>query len=180
MNKSNCFIITGGPCAGKTTTINVIKDLGFNVKYELGTQIIQEGQLFPYHNRHKFQEEIFLRRRRLEDSISDCAEVYFLERGFPDGQAYYLIDNLTPPDYFQMLDLSHYKIVFLLEELPFFENNGIRWENREFSQKLNKLLLQSYQEHNLPVFPIPYAEPKLRVKLIFEIITRNFPNITCP
>ncbi len=177
MNKSQCFIITGGPCAGKTTTINLIKDLGHNVKYELGTEIIKEGILFPYENRHKFQMEIYKRRKILEESIKDSDEIFFLERGYPDGEAYYLIDNLQPPDFFNDIDLSHYKIIFLLEELPFFENNGVRWENIEFSRKLNQLLFNCYLSHNLKVYKIPFSEPNERVKLIFHFIIKHFPEL---
>ena len=58
------IVITGGPSAGKTTTIDCLKELGFETVSESALRVIRqqaqlENAILPWTNPAKFQELAF-------------------------------------------------------------------------------------------------------------------------
>ncbi|HEY9867651.1 MAG TPA: ATP-binding protein [Candidatus Obscuribacterales bacterium] len=160
------IVITGGPSVGKTTIISLLEAGGFTVVHEQATQIIKEGVFLPWVDRAKFQAEVLRRQMKAEAAVPENGKPVFLDRGLFDGEAYYLYDRLPVPAAFAELDASRYKMAFLIEELPFFENNEVRRENLEFTRQISLVLENCYTRRNVPVVRVPALPPAERVAFV--------------
>ncbi|WP_305154541.1 AAA family ATPase, partial [uncultured Dubosiella sp.] len=64
------IVLTGGPCAGKTTALPILKQRleqrGMRVALfrEIATEVLEEGISPSSHGAYAFQKEIFERQRR--------------------------------------------------------------------------------------------------------------------
>jgi predicted ATPase len=103
---------------------------------------------------------------KAESAVPEDGKPVFLDRGLFDGEAYYLYDRLPVPAAFTGLDASRYKMAFLIEELPFFENNEVRRENLEFTRQISLVLENCYTRRNVPVVRVPAMPPAERVAFV--------------
>lgn len=163
-------VITGGPSVGKTTIITLLKERGYTVVDEQATKLIKEGEILPWVDRVAFQEEVLKRQIAVEAPHLGSESPVFLDRGLLDGEAYYLCDNMQPPAIFQTLPTSRYAMALLIEELPFFDNNGIRFEDLEFTRKITPVIEKCYTRRGIQVERIPALPPKERVDFALRIV----------
>lgn len=98
-NQTNWYVITGGPASGKTTTISLLKALGYKTTIEharhyIDTQLISGKSVEEIRsNQKEFQSGIL--DMQIEQEASLCREdVIFLDRAIPDALAYYRFLNL--------------------------------------------------------------------------------------
>ena len=68
------YTIVGGPCTGKTTLINALKEKGFNIITETAREVIAEGQeknldALPWINRVEFQKKVLKKQLEKEKKI---------------------------------------------------------------------------------------------------------------
>lgn len=145
------IVITGGPSVGKSTLIKMLKSLRYEVIEEQATKIIEEGKILPWEDRDAFQREVLDRQLKAEEKVSGTPGPIFLDRGAYDGEAYYLMDGLVPPDSYDRVRPDRYSRVFLLEELPVFDDNGIRFENLEFTRRITPILEECYTKRLIQV-----------------------------
>lgn len=167
------FVVTGGPSVGKTTIISLLEQRGFRVVPEQATQIIKEGEFLPWVDRDRFQREVLRRQLEVEAPYVDSADIVFLDRALYDGEAYYINDGMVPPSDFNQLDPSRYEMAFLVEELSSFDNNGVRWENQEFTRKITPIFEHCYASRNIPVKRIPALSPLARLELVIDTVAKN-------
>ncbi|CAF1150428.1 unnamed protein product, partial [Brachionus calyciflorus] len=81
-------VLTGGPCAGKTTSINKIKNFFENIGWkvfcvpETATILLSSGILFSDLGEEKidFQENLLKTLLQIEDSINKAARFYHQEK----------------------------------------------------------------------------------------------------
>lgn len=168
MNEKRAIVISGGPSVGKTTIVNAVEKLGFPVLHEISTALIKEGILSPKSEREKFQAEILRRQLEGEAKLLKLNTLFFVDRGLLDGMAYYVLDGLKIPDQFETLDISHYAMMFLLEELPMFEDNGVRFEDLEYSKRITPVIERHYRARNIPILRVPAISVDERVHLILS------------
>lgn len=167
------FVVTGGPSVGKTTIITLLQERGFRVVPEVATQIIKEGEFLPWVDRDRFQREVLRRQLEVEAPYVDTDDIVFLDRALYDGEAYYINDDMVPPADFAELDPSRYEMAFLVEELSSFDNNGVRWENQEFTRKITPIFENCYASRNIPVTRVPAMSPVQRVDMVVNAIART-------
>jgi predicted ATPase len=171
----NCaifFVITGGPSVGKTTIISILRERGYAVVDEQATQIIREGQILPWVDRCAFQSEVLRRQIEVEAPYVSSNSPIFLDRGLFDGEAYYISDGLPIPGSFQNLPLRRYAMALLIEELEFFDNNGVRFEDIEFTRKITPIIENCYTSRNIPVTRIPALPPQERVDYVLGVVQK--------
>ena len=96
------IVLTGGPCAGKTKSLNFIKEKFENegkkvfVINEMATELMSEGFDFNSNSILDIQKSIFERQYRKEENLiakarsnNDDSDVFIIcDRGLLDGQAY--------------------------------------------------------------------------------------------
>ncbi len=163
------FVLTGGTCTGKTTALQALEKEGFNVIPEAARAIIvsesaKGSKLVPWVDRAGFQREVL--RRQLESESKASTDV-FLDRGIPDGIAFYRIVGLQPPD--ELIKASQearYDKIFLLDLLPVYPSDPIRKEDAETSRKIHEMIREIYQSLGYKVINIPALPVSERIKLI--------------
>lgn len=113
------YVITGGPCTGKTTTCEELHKLGHHIVPEAARQIIREEQpsgILPWTDLGGFQELVLDRQLDLESKVRGVA---FADRGIIDNLAYCIAGNIPPPRcIIEAAERAQYTKVFLLDRLP--------------------------------------------------------------
>lgn len=143
------FVISGGPCSGKTSLVKYLESKGFFVVHESARKLVEEGiiSLEDFKSKQKrdhIQRIIFKKQLEAEESILHEG-IVFLDRSVVDGIAYYWIANLEPPrEILSVASKRNYEKVFILEQLPFYEEDGIRHENIEEAKKIQELIIRAY------------------------------------
>src|SRR5678815_4588962 len=94
ITKTNWYVITGGPCSGKTTTVNLLHSRGYKITIEharhyLDTQRISGRTVEEVRkNQREFQLGLLEMQIEQENSITPD-DLIFLDRAIPDSLAYY-------------------------------------------------------------------------------------------
>ena len=189
------IVLTGGPCAGKTTTISRIEEhlvkKGYHVLVlnECATETIKEG-IRPFGDYavsvYDFENEILnlqiFKEKRFNDFLknySDDAKIVILyDRGTVDIKAY-----LGEEAYNCMLEENHLKHEDLLNEYDLVihmitvaadmenrysnNNNKARFEDSQEAIDLDKRTSEAWKDHpNLKVVPVcEYLEDKIQMAI---------------
>lgn len=114
--------------------------------------------------------EVLRRQIEAEAPYRNSKETVFVDRGIFDGEAYYKCDGLEPPQAFRELNDMHYSSVLLLEPLGVFVQDGIRFENLEFTVRITQVLHVVYSNRGFDVIRIPAAPVESRVQQALDSI----------
>ena len=151
------FVLTGGPCCGKTITLEYLSSLKYPTVDEAARQIIEEqnaikGDLVPWKNLQEFQLEVLRRHAYLEESVQGLGTV-FLDRGAMDGMAYCKSKGIEPPK--ALKDVKRdYKAIFVLDPVPYMQD-GERTENENQAKKLHGFLIELYESLGFSTISVP-------------------------
>ncbi|WP_289182898.1 ATP-binding protein [uncultured Dubosiella sp.] len=156
------IVLTGGPCAGKTTALPILKQRleqrGMRVALfqEIATEVLEEGISPSSHGVYAFQKEIFERQRRREDAEAETADLLLLDRGLMDHKAY------LPATLFERLLheegesceslLGRYDGVLVLQTVAGHgvyrkETNAHRLENAEEASAMDQRFVEAWCRH---------------------------------
>lgn len=190
------IVLTGGPCAGKTTIIEKIREYliskGYNVFIvsETATEVINSG-IKPFGDNPldtlSFQRIIFSQQLNKENSVIEAIKSYkegnaivIFDRGILDNKAYMsdeqfniLLDefNLTELDICNRYDsIIHLNTAALLDEGYTLENNQARSESKEEAINLDKKTYNAWNLHSKLYAVKPEEELNIKVKNVFDII----------
>lgn len=173
MKNNKWFVITGGPCSGKTTTIELIKKLGHKTTHEtarnyISSQIekgLSAREIFSAPQ--KLQDEIARLQIVLESSLLP-EEITFMDRAFPDVIGYYNHHQIKIP-YFsnEKYKKSTYNKIFFLERMP-TEKDEIRQESDEEAEQISQHLFKSYNSLDLEIIKVPLMDRQKRVDFILK------------
>ncbi len=167
------YVITGGPCSGKTTTIDFLRKQDFFVFEEAARKILKikfKGKHSKEINRNIFQKEIFKLQEKQFNKSRD-KKIVFFDRGFGDTLAYYLFSELEIP--FDLLELAknkRYNKIFFLEPLNFYEKDNIRQERKAEQKKINRLIIGVYFKLGYEIIKVPFMNVKKRVEFIKKLL----------
>jgi predicted ATPase len=167
-NKRLRVVLAGGPCCGKSTTINELKQRGYNTLEETARIVIEEGIFHPSRGAGEFQEEILRRQILKEEQIK---ETTFLDRSALEGMAYsLLIMNKIPKAFFNYNFHNKYDLVFLLDRFP-LKTDGVRVESSdEEAQKIHNMISQTYLLYGYNPIRVPIMPIRERADYILEKI----------
>lgn len=171
--ETNWYVITGGPSTGKTTTVNLLRDRGYNTTIEHARHYIDtmrlEGQSTKeiVSNKRKFQLGILDMQLEQEASLMPN-EMVFLDRAIPDALAYYRFLGLEVDDILtKALGSVNYKKIFMLDRLELVKDYA-RLENEQDQIRIHKLICEVYRELRFPMLHVPVLKPNLRVDYILQ------------
>ncbi len=168
------FIITGGPCCGKTSVINELKRRGFEVIPEAAEKIIS-GKFFEdggsYKDSHKnnfieFQRKIFDLQVEMESAFS--SGIAFLDRSAVDGLAYFDFMNVECPFKQEIIDYFSADKIFVLDLLDNFERTEIRKETSEEGKIIHDLIQKNYSQLGHEIIFVPAMPISERVDFILS------------
>lgn len=164
------YVITGGPCSGKTTMINEFSKLGFHIVPELARVLIDKeiktGKSLEEIRRNEieFQKKVLLLKIEIEN-ITPKEKIVFFDRAIPDSIAYYEILGVSPGYLIKFCKKKRYRKIFFLEQLP-FQKDYARTENKEEAKKLSELLFNCYLKLGYKIIRIPVLPVKYRLNAI--------------
>lgn len=177
---TNWCVITGGPSSGKTTTVNLLRELGYKTTIEharhyLDTQRQQGHTVEEVRaNQRAFQLGV-LKMQIEQEAELDPREFVFLDRAIPDALAYYRFLHLRPDKMLlDALSLVSYRQIFLLDPLPLVRDYA-RTEDAAAQKKLHKLLGEVYRSLGFPVVTVPVAPSDERVEFILRAVKLKGP-----
>lgn len=167
------YVFTGGPCVGKSTLIQILEERGFPVVREVATDILVEGNpsLMPWIDRYAFQHEALKRQLRAEAEVRVAGnKPTFLDRGVLDGIAYDKVLGVPLPNFLSSLRNPGYDVVFVFDELPTWETNGVRYEEAGFARLITPVMEQVYEQEGCRIVRVPFATPQRRIDFILDTV----------
>lgn len=168
------YIVTGGPCTGKSTLLRSLRDRGMKMVGESARPIIRhekkkgENGVLPWTDLKGFQENVISYQQRKESRL-DFNEDYFLDRSIVDCVAYAELGGVSLNDsvYGAIRD-ADYTRVFFLDQLPFYEQDSERRETKEEAQKIHEKLYEVYDRFGFDIVTVPAFEPSERIDHTLE------------
>lgn len=170
---TNWYVITGAPCSGKTTLVNLLHGRGYKTTIEHARHYIDTMKTNAKSieeirsNQKQFQLGILNMQIEQESSLSPD-DLVFLDRAIPDALAYYRFLNLEVDQKLaDALSKVSYSKIFILDYLPLVQDYA-RKEDEEAQIKIHKLLTEVYQSFPFPVTQVPVLPPNERVNFILN------------
>jgi len=180
------YILTGGPGIEKSELLEELQKNGVYVIKEVASYIIErelkkEKGTLPWTDRGAFQKKVLETQIAWEHEIPSDINVAFVDRGIPDGLAYYRIDGIQPPEGLaEAVRNTRYAGVFILDPLKTYHNSEIRRENPEEASRIHQTLKEVYEELGHKPVRIPEAHLVHRAELILNRIKIENDSIRQP
>jgi predicted ATPase len=177
------YVITGGPCSGKTTTLDALSKYGnkFLLVSEAARKVIEEElkngkRVITWQGDvHERQSKILDMQLKLEKEAEYVAreqgkDIIFFDRGVPDGIAFYKISNTKLLK--KLLEESKpekrdYAKIFFLESIP-YRTDSVRKEPQEIAKRITELTYDAYKSLGYKILVVPAMSVQARVKFIKE------------
>jgi predicted ATPase len=170
--QTNWHVLTGAACSGKTTTIDLLADRGYQTVPEVARQLIE---------RHLAKggtiEEWFANGAAMTPAVADVQrrverglradDVAFLDRGLPDCLFFYRHFGLDPSDLLAECFHHRYSSVFLLDRLD-FQLDGARVQDDTYTVLFDEWLYRDYSALGYHVIRVPVLPPQERLEFILE------------
>ncbi len=170
-------VITGAPCSGKTTLIDLLADQGFQTAPE-SARLYIEGE--------------FARGRTIEEVRADPAamtrlvydlmikremglrvdEITFLDRGLPDAPAFYRIAGMNPDQVVPDCFMHRYASVFMLDRLP-YQVDGVRIADDPTAEYYDAWIDRDYRTIGYNIVRVPVLPPEERLAYVLERLSER-------
>lgn len=166
-------VLTGGPSVGKTTVIELLASRGYTIVPEAARMIIEEervkqSNILPYKNIQAFQQRVAERQFELEAKAR--GNIIFYDRGIVDGYAYCKINNVPAPQSVIEHAKGRYDIVFFLESLGTYMEDGIRSRKLEDAERIHAQIKEAYLEFGYNPIVVPVLPPEQRMEFILNMV----------
>lgn len=181
MERHEFYILTGGPCSGKTTVAGELASMGYDTVPESAREIIAEERskeqpVLPWTNLLGFQHKVFARQMDLEARANGKPTI--LDRSVIDNLAYCELGGLGTQ--YDMLDysvasllLGNYRKVFLLEPVP-YKQDAERREDAQEARRIHEAIGDAYRKLKCDITLVPImTSAKARAEYIDSIIQRG-------
>lgn len=175
------IVLTWAPNSWKSTLINELKKDWIKTINESARIIIEnekekKSDILPWKNIVKFQKAV-LKLQISEENKEFWSlkkwEKIILDRWIFDWYWYFLFNWKNPIEDYEILSKERkYDKIFLLEPVPKFEDNWIRFESTEDIKKIHILLKKSYEKFWYNVEIIPFDTVENRKKFLLERIEK--------
>ncbi len=169
--QTNWQVITGAPCAGKTSVIESLASSGFQVVDEAARAYVNESlaagltiELIKAEIQ-EFETTILKRKQKAEAGLNP-GQLVFLDRALPDSIAYFKLEGLDPSAAQAACSTFRYQNVFFFQRLP-LRQDQVRREDEATAARLEQLLLEAY--HSLGYAPIPVPPMSIEARAAFVL-----------
>jgi len=175
--QTNWHVITGAPCSGKSTLIDLLADKGFHTVPEAARLFIERELA-----RGRALDEI------REDPVSLTCQVYdmmlkseaglradeftFLDRALPDAPAFYRIAGMNPNDILSDCFQYRYASVFILNRLP-YQLDGVRAADETTAAYFDSWTSRDYSALGYHVIRVPVLSPEERLAFVLENLSEQ-------
>jgi len=157
------YVITGGPCSGKTTMIYAISSRGFNILQESSRKVMKKYGIHPNNDFANFQKIVMKEQIEIEKSLRKCNfNEVFLDRSIIDSYTYSKFGGLKYPEEIQnIIRNTDYDKIFFLEMLEEYRRDRERWETKEIARHIGNELYKTYIDFGyepISVPPLPFED----------------------
>ncbi len=178
VEKTNWYIITGGPSTGKSKTIDHLAFLGYLIRPEVARILIDDElskgkTIQEIREDEKSFEHKILKIKIETEETAPKNDLIFWERGLPDSIVYL---KIYMGDYNLALQLSkkrQYKGVFILDLLPLYEKDYARTETSAKAKEIHEALYNCYSELGYKVVRVPVASISERAQYIIKQVYKD-------
>ncbi len=166
------YVITGGPCAGKTTTCNELMRLGHPVlaepaRLEIEYKLAQGHTIEQIVTDPDWLPSVVRRSTKQEGELPEN-ELWFLDRATPDSVAYYRLGGKALDEQItKALRETRYRKVFLLDLVDYVTDYA-RTETPEQARALHEAIRTAYTEQGYHPIAVPVMPVADRVSFILE------------
>ncbi|MEX2482954.1 MAG: ATP-binding protein [Brumimicrobium sp.] len=173
--ETNWCVITGGPCTGKTTVVEMLAEKGYKTTIEHARHYIDthriKGETIEKIKQNKKEFQLGVLKMQIEEEQQlNTQDLVFLDRALPDALAYYKFLNLEIDDkLIEMCNKFCYKKIFILDRLPLV-NDYARREDEEEQKIIHELIIEVYNSYPCPIVHVPVLPKKERVDFILKRI----------
>jgi predicted ATPase len=170
------YVITGPPCCGKSTTVELLAQRGFRVRSEIARSYLDEeiwkGRKIQEirSDMRGFQCEILQRALASEEALPRD-ELIFFDRGVPDSLAYFMLHGIPPEPYMKHISSSKYRRVFYLDPLDDYQTDYARIESSGERDQLAQLLWKAYRDLEFCIERVPALAKLERVDYILARVS---------
>lgn len=182
--KKEFYVLTGGPCSGKTTLIKLLEREGYAIGSECARELItseskkhEETQtgVLPWTDFLGFQKLLAQKQHAREVELPKRS---FLDRSLIDAVGYCnAFGHETPSELTSLviraIAQERYKHVFLLHAVAYTKDNE-RLEDQETARRIHKALLDTYTNFGYDVIHVPdLGSPLMRLEHIKEYLPKR-------
>lgn len=154
------YVITGGPCAGKTTLIEELSRRGYRTVSEAARLFIErelaKGRTLEDIRKDEvaFQRELILMKVEAERALPKDETIFF-DRGMHDSEAYLALCGIEKDtELEEAIQNTSYRKAFLLDLVAYMPDH-VRTEDPVLAKRIHDLLGRSYKAHGVEVIPVP-------------------------
>lgn len=187
------YVLTGAPCSGKSSVLEVMKERGYRVVEEAARtyidQELSQGKTLAEVRRDEkaFQDAVLEMKFQIERNLAreqqqqqQQPQTVFFERGIPDSVAYAVANGfeLHHKELEATFRTCKYKKVFLLERLP-YQLDYARVEDVHMQERLHEELKRVYaQIPHVPLVSVPVLSVEERVDFICKHVETDTTKLT--
>ena len=161
---------------GKTTILNELEKAGQMTVSEVAREIITEEQkkengILPWTDLASFQGLVIQKQLRQEEELQkNHHKKIFFDRALVDNIAYAELGRVSLRSDLQLLiENADYKRVFFLEQLPSYQQDRERKEDRELARKIHEQLYQVYDRLGFDIVTVPVFDTiEARVNFVLK------------
>jgi predicted ATPase len=167
------IVITGGPCSGKTTLVDRLKEKGYPIITESAREAIIDKNYSKHLDRYPheallLQLDIYRAQLQKETCIDNLEKTVFLDRGYIDIQVYsqHLLGYI--PSEIKNTTLKRYDCVMVLDRIPFIYD-GLRRENDFQASMLHEDIILAYKKNGYNPIILSATNVDDRVRKVLQI-----------
>jgi len=165
-------VITGAPCSGKTTLIDLVARKGFQTIPEVGREYVEREIA-----RGRKLDEIRASEIIFSNVIKELTlaiergsrpeDVIFLDRAVPDCLAYHRMHGVDPNIILRDCFHHRYASVFILNRFP-TQKDCARIEDDAAAEFLDEWLARDYSSLGYDAVRVPVLPPEERLAFVLE------------
>ncbi|WP_274628382.1 AAA family ATPase [Arvimicrobium flavum] len=178
---SRYIVLTGGPGAGKTTTLDLLKAAGYSGTVEAGRAIIKDqqaidGPALPWRDPALFAEHMLAWEMRSHALAAGTAGVTFFDRGVPDVIGYLRLSGLpVPPHVERAAHVFRYspRVFVFPPWRAIFGQDAERKQDFAEAERTFEAVRGAYLDLGYACVEVPPAPPPQRAAFILQSVGLN-------
>jgi len=170
-------VVSGGPCAGKTSLVNLLGAKGFSTTPETARQLIADQQktpdpIIPWTKPQEFQDLLGKINIEKEKSLPEDG-VLIMDRCAVDIIGFCnFLKTEKPENWKEFFDNQKYDLIIIPEMLHKYKEDPQREYKKQESHDIHQAIKDLYTELGYSFLELPIAPIKKRAELVLEAIKK--------